>query len=244
MNFDIDVLITFADKDNESTKKVEGGWVSNFKKFLELMLYQVLGEKPKVVLKSEFDSITGSSLDNVGLMVSIVSHDFINSGQCLDTVESFVKQTGDSVAPNRLFKVLKSPLTQQEQPNRLRDLFAYEMYQLDLETGQMKEYSDFFSPEAEKQYWMIMVDLAYDLHESLLMLKEGTGRSEVKSLFKRKTIYLAETSHDLSIQRNIIKRELQRYGYIVLPKHTLPQTDSAVQAVVTRELEDCNYSFT
>ena len=242
MNFDIDVLITFADKDNESTKKVEGGWASNFKRFLELMLYQVLGEKPKVVLKSEFDNMTAASLDNVAVMVSILSHDFITSGQCLDTVEAFVKKTGDSVAPTRLFKVLKSPLTNQEQPARLRDLFTYEMYQLDIESGNMKEYSDFFSPEAEKQYWMIMVDLAYDIHESLLFLKEG-AKAEVKNLFKRKTIYLAETGHDLSIQRNIIKRELQRYGYVVLPKHTLPQTDAAVQAVVTKDLEDCNYSI-
>jgi hypothetical protein len=242
-SYDIDVLITFADKDNESTKKVEGGWVANFKRFLELMLYQVLGEKPNVVLKSEFDSVTASSLGNVGVMVSILSQDFIASGQCLDTVEAFVQKVGDPTSPNRLFKVLKSPLTLQEQPARLRDLFSYEMYQLDIESGMMKEYSDFFSPEAEKQYWMIMVDLAYDIHESLLFLKQGTAKTEVKNLYKRKTIYLAETSHDLAIQRNIIKRELQRYGYIVLPKHALPQTDAAVQAVVAKDLEDCSYSI-
>lgn len=243
MNFEIDVLITFADKDNASTNKVEGGWVNNFKRFLELMLYQVLGDKPKVVLKSEFDSVTAASLDNVGVLVPILSHDFITSGQCLDTVESFVKKVGDGSTPARMFKVLKAPLTLQEQPSRLRDLIAYEMYQLDIESGLMKEYSDFFSPEAEKQYWMKMVDLAYDIHESLMLLKDGTSKAEVKNIYKRKTIYLAETSHDLSIQRNIIKRELQRYGYIVLPKHTLPQTVAAVEAVVAKDLEDCSYSI-
>jgi hypothetical protein len=242
MNFDIDVLITFADKDNENTRKVEGGWATNFKRFLELMLFQVLGEKPKVVLKSEFDSITASTLDGVGVLVPLLSHDFITSGQCLDTVESFVQKTGDATPP-RLFKVLKAPLTLQEQPTRLRDLVAYEMYQLDIESGVMKEYSDFFSPEAEKQYWMKLVDLAYDIHESLIFLKDGSTKAEVKNLYKRKTIYLAETSHDLSIQRNIIKRELQRYGYIVLPKHSLPQSDVAVRAVVAKDLEDCNYSI-
>jgi hypothetical protein len=243
MNFEIDVLITFADKDNASTSKVEDGWVNNFKRFLELMLYQVLGEKPKVVLKSEFDSVTASSLDGVAVLVPILSHDFITSGQCLDTVEAFVKKVGDGSTPSRMFKVLKAPLTLQEQPGRLRDLIAYEMYQLDIESGLMKEYVDFFSPEAEKQYWMKMVDLAYDIHESLMLLKDGTSKAEVKNIYKRKTIYLAETSHDLSIQRNIIKRELQRYGYIVLPKHTLPQTVAAVEAVVAKDLEDCSYSI-
>ena len=50
MAFDIDVLITFAEKDNEASGK-DSGWVTQFKKFLELMLYQVLGEKPNIVLK-------------------------------------------------------------------------------------------------------------------------------------------------------------------------------------------------
>jgi Domain of unknown function (DUF4062) len=243
MDFDIDVLITFADKDNENTKKLEGGWASNFKRFLELMLYQVLGEKPKVVLKSEFDSITASNLANVAVMVPILSHDFVTSGQCLDIVEAFVQKVGDENLPQRLFKVLKAPLTLQEQPTHLRDLMAYEMFQLDIESGQMKEYSDFFSPEAEKQYWMILVDLAYDIHEALLLLKDGAAKAEVKNLFSRKTIYLAETSHDLSIQRNIIKRELQRYGYLVLPKHALPPTDAAVRSVVAKDLGDCTYSI-
>ncbi len=122
----------------------------------------------------------------------------------------------------RVFKVMKTPLSNAEQPPRLRDLIGYDMYQLDTETGLMKEYADFFSEEAERQYWMKMVDLAYDIHEALIYLKEGETNAEVKNILKRKTIYLAETGHDLSVQRNIIKRELQRHGYIVLPKQTLP----------------------
>jgi len=42
MAFDIDVLITFSEKDNETGKKNEQGWVSQFKQFLTLMLLQVL----------------------------------------------------------------------------------------------------------------------------------------------------------------------------------------------------------
>ena len=181
MAFEIDVLITFADKDNETAKKNEAGWVSQFKKFLDLMLFQVLGTRPNILLKSEFDGITASTLDNVAVMVAVVSKDFIQSGRCLDTLESFYKTTSSSKAV-RVFKVLKSPLTLQEQPPRLRDLLGYEMYQMDSDTGQMKEYLDFFSQEAEKQYWMKLVDLAYDIHESLLLLKQGETKTEVKYL--------------------------------------------------------------
>lgn len=241
MAFEIDVLITFAEKDNETAKKNDIGWVTNFKRFLELMLFQVLGQKPNILLKAEFDSVTASTMDNAAILVAVLSKDFVQSGRCLDTVETFYKAAAGAKV-NRVFKVMKAPLTLQEQPPRLRELIGYDMFQLDVETGVMREYLDFFSQEAEKQYWMKMVDLAYDIHEALLFLKEGT-KAEIKNLFKRKSIYLAETGHDLSVQRNIIKRELQRHGYVVLPKQTLPTHYSELEPLVKKDLAECSLSI-
>jgi hypothetical protein len=242
MAFEIDVLITFAEKDNEAAQKSEQGWVSQFKKFLELMLLQVLGSKPNIVLKSEFDTATAPALNNAAILVSVLTSEFVQSGRCLDNVEAFYKAT-ESSKINRVFKVLKAPLTLQEQPPRLRDLIGYDMYQLDTETGMEKEYSDFFSQEAEKQYWMKLVDLAYDIHDALMILNEGDIKSEVKNIYKRKSIYLAETGHDISVQRNIIKRELQRHGYIVLPKNTLPTKATELEREVKKDLAECSLSI-
>src|SRR5687767_1756042 len=128
MGFDIDVLIVFAEKDNEAAKN-ELGWVSQFKRFLELMLNQVLGEKSKILLKAEYDSMTAPNLQKVGVLVPILSKDFIASGSCLDNVEVFFKGLEASRKDrSRVFKVFKSPLAAQEQPPRLRDLIGYEMY--------------------------------------------------------------------------------------------------------------------
>ncbi len=241
MAYEIDVLITYAEKDNETGKKNEMGWISQFKKFLDLMLYQVLGERANIVVKSEYDDFTASTMDNAAVLVTILSKDFAQSGRCLDTVESYYKATGGSKV-GRVFKVLKSPLTTQEQPPRLRELLSYDMYQVDNETGLMKEYTDFFSLEAEKQYWMKLVDLAYDIHEALVLLK-GQSKSEVKNIFKRRTIYLAETGHDLSIQRNIIKRELQRHGYMILPNHILSSRVEELERSIRKDLEECSLSI-
>jgi hypothetical protein len=243
MGFDIDVLIVFAEKDNEANKG-EVGWVSQFKRFLELMLNQVLGEKSNIMLKSEYDNITSPKLQNVGVLVTILSKEFIGSGACLDHLESFYKGL-DTNAKNRqrVFKVFKTPLNAQEQPPRLRDLIGYEMYQLDSDSGEVREYEDYFSTEAERQYWMKMVDLAYDIFDTLVFLKDTTSKTEVKNIFKRKTIYLAETGHDLSVQRNIIKRELQRHGYIVLPNQTLPGNYNELEKIVQRDLADSSLSI-
>lgn len=244
MAFEIDVLLVFADRDNETTNTGDLGWVSQFKKFLELMLTQVLGSKPNVLLKSEYDNMVSPRLDNVGVLITVLSRDFIQSGHCLDHLEAFYKATEAQSAPsrNRIFKVFKSPLSVVEQPPRLRDLLGYDMYQLDPDSGEVREYTDYFSTEAERQYWMKIVDLTYDIYESLLLLRNKDGRNEV-SIYKRKTIYLAETGHDLSVQRNIIKRELQRHGYQVLPNQTLPGTVSELERVIRKDLQESSLSI-
>lgn len=244
MGFDIDVLIVFAEGDNQSSKKEELGWVSQFSKFLGLMLNQVLGENAKIMLKAEYDNMVSPKLDNVGILVSILSKDFIQSGNCLDHVESFYKAVENSPKHrNRVFKVFKSPLSIQEQPPRLRELLGYDMYQLDPDSGEIREYTDYFSTEAERQYWMKMVDLAYDIYDTLVYLNDDSQQAEVRNIYKRKTIYLAETGHDLSVQRNIIKRELQRHGYVVLPNQTLPGNVSELERLVRKEVDESNLSI-
>jgi hypothetical protein len=244
MQLDVDVVIVFADPDNEVHGKKTTGWVSDFKRFLELMLMQVLGEKPKILLKSEYDTITAPNFSNVGVLVAVLSKDFIQSGRCLDNVESFYKALESAPRKaNRVFKAFKTPLSAQEQPPRLRELIGYEMYQLDTETGETKEYTDYFSLEAERQYWMKIVDLAYDIFDSLMQLRALDKSVDVRNIYKRKNIYLAETGHDLSVQRNIIKRELVRHGYVVMPQQTLPGTIGELEKTVRKELEECTLSI-
>lgn len=244
MTFDIDVLILYAENDDQSAGKNEPGWVSQFRKFLGLMLNQVLGEKANIMLKSGHDNMTAPTLSNVGILVTILSKDFIQSGKCLDHVETFYKgNEGAAGRRSRVFKVFKTPLTTQEQPPRLRELIGYDMYQLDPDSGEIREYTDYFSTEAERQYWMKMVDLAYDIYDTLVALKDDSGKREVKNMYKRKTIYLAETGHDLSVQRNIIKRELQRHGYVVLPNQTLPGSLADLERIVKKDLAESNLSI-
>ena len=244
MKFDIDVLIIFADNDNGTTDDAGQGWVSQFRRFLELMLTQVLGEKSNILLKSEYDSLTSPALDNAATMVTILSRDFIKSGPCLDHTEAFVKATEATPKTiGRVFKVFKNYIPVMDQPPRLRELIGYDMYQLDPDSGQITEYTDYFSTEAERQYWMKMVDLAYDIYDVLLRLRGDSAKAEVKTLYDRKAIYLAETGHDLSVQRNIIKRELQRHGYLVLPGHTLPSNRSDLEKGIIRDLEESSLSI-
>ncbi|HTE33345.1 MAG TPA: hypothetical protein VK666_23350, partial [Chryseolinea sp.] len=232
-------LIVFADSDNQPS-----GWVTAFKKFLEAMLEQVSGQTPKVILKNEFDTMTSPRLDNAGVLIAILSKDFIQSPACMEYVEKFHAATQPTAALiNRVFKVFKTPVSTSEQPPRLRELFGYEMYQLDLDSGESREFSDYFTTEAERQYWMELIDVSYDIHDTLIFLKEGKSPYEAAKVFQRKTIYLAQTCHDLAVQRNIIHRELQRLGYGVLPAQSLPSNIADLERSVRSDLAAAGVSI-
>ena len=206
-----DIIISYSEKDNES-EKGKNGWVTDFSRFLTIMLTQVLGKKPSITLKSEGSDLTVSELENTGLLISVLSPHLINSGQCLDAIEEFYKVNGDS-STKRLFKVLKANVAYEDQPAKLKDALSYELFDLDYDSADSVVFDDYFGPAAENVYWMKMVDLAYDVHESLLMIKESESKEGIKPLYKRETIFLAETGQDLNVQRNVIRRELQRHGY-------------------------------
>lgn len=240
----VNILILYSSKDDEALAEGEKGWISNFQKFLDLMLFQVLGEKPSVKVRSEMDDLTEKELSAFEILIPTLSPNFNSTGKCLDAVETYFKLLEkEKSSVSRIFKVMMSNVPKEDQPAKLKDFLAYELFQTDIESGTTNEIRDFFGPDAERDYWMKLVDLAYDIHESVMQLKDWSRKEGVKPMFSRKSIFLAETSHDLSIQRNIIRRELQRHGYKVLPDHTLPTNADELEKIVTEELAECSMSI-
>ena len=226
---EIDILINYSESDNKS----EGGnpgWVTSFEKFLQTILTQVLGKNPVIVSKSDTDSLTKSELKNSGVLISIVSNSMVSSGPCLDAVEEFYKNDKDH---NRIFKVIKEPVAYENQPSHLVQLLPYDLFDTEKIHAEQVAFYDYFIPEAEHIYWMKLVDLAYDINETLF--QHGLSKeNKAKPLYERKSIYLAATSNDLTVQRNVIRRELQRHGFKVLPDHSFSNNIDGI----TKEIGD------
>jgi uncharacterized protein DUF4062 len=234
------IIINYTEKDNQA-EKGKNGWVTDLGRFIEIMLTQVLGYKPNIILKSEESSLSAAELKSTAILVSILSPHFINCGQCLEAIEEFSKSNTNNKVKT-LFKVLKTDVAYADQPSLLRDGLAYELFDLDYDSGDSVIFDDYFGPAAENVYWMKMVDLAYDIHESLRILHQSANQDGVKPLYKRETIFLAETGQDLNVQRNVIRRELQRHGFRVLPNHLLPREAEAAEKVITEELQESKMS--
>ena len=234
----VDVLVAFAEKDNANIPNNPAtGWVTHFCHYLKMMLTQVMGREPVIIPKSEHQALE-TEPKTCSTLLTVLSHDFIASEACLELVEDYQQAMGTTSA-NRIFKVLKGPLRNEEQPALVRKINGYDFYHTDPETGEKFTLSEYFG-EGERDFWMKLVDLCYDLHTVLGQLEKKNTRKKKES---KRGIYLAETGPDLTVQRNILKRELRRHGYEVHPQSPLPSNNQELEEVVENEIAKCKISI-
>ncbi|MGM0579347.1 MAG: hypothetical protein ACQETL_01615 [Bacteroidota bacterium] len=231
----LNINIIYAEEDNKPIMQ-NRGWVGYFDKFLQMMLKQTMNREFQINLLS--DAAKDSTLKD-GVYIPILSPDFILSGESLDSLESLFLNGDSEKIHDRILPVFKSPLDFVDIPEKLRPLRAYIFY-LDYENHE-QELSDFFSKEAEKGYWMKMVDLCFDIYETVL--KMSNEDSKGNNIHNRRAVYLADTGQDLAGARNIIKRELTRHGYEVYPKGLLPHNFTEMKKSITEDLKKCQFSI-
>lgn len=254
-----DVLINYVEIDDKVVnQEQQTGWVSSFKRFLNMVLSQLLQRNPEIDFLvndviDEQDASLQERLDNAKLLVTILSPEYVQTTGSNVVIDRFFRdQTEDENAElpssELCFKVVKFPVDYENQPEPLRPLLSYNLFYLDGETGERQEFDDFFSNNAEKNYWTTLVDLAYDIYYVLQKLdnNKAIDREDISltGIFgegaegeNARTVFLAETSQELTVQRTIIKRELQRYGYQVLPNYTLPNDAEEIEKSVQEDLD-------
>jgi hypothetical protein len=95
----------------------------------------------------------------------------------------------------------------------------------DDDTGKIRELHDECPPNLEQMYWARLDDIAHDMRDLLLQVREA-GPAAVSPPQEPLTVYLAETTSDLEEQRDMIKRELREYGCRILPDSQLPLVET------------------
>ncbi|MDQ3802395.1 MAG: hypothetical protein M3416_00845 [Acidobacteriota bacterium] len=242
-----DIFVSYAHDDNVSLTSGYKGWVDTLNETLATRLSQLLGEPPKIWRDSRLsgdDSFSDTltlKFSQTSFLVTVISPAYIKSRLYLKELEEFTKhalQSGGIRINNksRIFKVEKTPVEYDALPPHLREvlqpLLAYQFYEIDKLTGRVREFWPEFGGEYTIKFLKRVEDLAWDIKvfsESRRLISSGSGGQI--------NIFLAETTPDLSEERNEIKRTLQLHGYRVLPDENLPFEDSAFEESVRRYLE-------
>jgi serine/threonine protein kinase len=255
-----DVLLNYASIDDQPLFPGRPGWVSQLHRNLEVRIEQLSGEKvtiarlPESAVTTAVEGELLEQLPQAKAMISVVSPPFIKSDICCKEVERFwhgAEQSGGAWVNDkaRLLKVLKTTISYAEIPPPLADifspLFGFEFFELDAETGRVREFDETFGPLLKQRFFERVYDLAYDTCQLLRKLQQlraegGTAREPAAN---RQWVYLATTTSDVQDERDRVRRELLERGHRVLPDGPLPMLARDVEAFVRQCLEKCAFAI-
>ncbi|NIT71591.1 MAG: protein kinase, partial [Phycisphaerae bacterium] len=253
-NYQNDIFLSYAQIDDKPLSKGQKGWISNFHQVLEVRLEQLLGADimvsrgDKTVAKVSSDG-DGMTLPSAAIMVSVMSPQYVKSEKCLQEVTQFCELAEENEGlwlnnQARIIKAIKTPVARESQPEELQSIPDYEFYQFDPSSGRPQEFRPELGGSANRNFWLKLEDIAYDIFRLMEALKTRKAASSRKrAAAGMPSIYLAETTHDLSSHRDMIKRQLQQRGYSIRPDRPLPLNANDLQKQVEAELTHCSLSI-
>ncbi len=251
--YENDIFISYTHVDNEPVFKGEDGWITNFHRSLEVRLHQLLGEEvviwrdPKLKGHDYLSDTIEAQFPATVLLVCVLSPRYIKSEWCMREIDAFVRaaeSTGGLKIDNksRLFKVVKTPVVRDKQPTELQGLIGYDFYEIEQETGKPREFRQDIGANKDLRYTAKFEDLALEIYQFLEQIKQPRVTDAPPDSAKKKSIYLAETTSDLNLQRDRIKRELEQFGYRTFPDIQLPLDTTVLDTVIRSYLKNSRLS--
>src|SRR5215469_1520198 len=171
MVFEGDAFISYAHLDNIELIEGRKGWVANLHRALEVRVGQLLGKEPRIWRDPKlqgndfFAETLVEKLRGVASLIAVVSPRYVNSEWAKRELTEFFKAAHEQGGirlgeKGRVFKVLKTPVALELHPPELRSVLGYEFFRVDPESGRIRELDEIFGPEAQRDFWMKLDDLA------------------------------------------------------------------------------------
>ncbi|MGH8480466.1 MAG: toll/interleukin-1 receptor domain-containing protein [Gammaproteobacteria bacterium] len=237
--FDNDVFISYTHKDNYGPgAQPDTGWVTRFHLDLQQRLSELLGvdariwRDKKLRGSDDFSAEIFAQLKGSAVFIPILSPGYLRSSWCQNELEEFQKaalQSGGFEIGKvvRAVKVVKPPLAQGQHRNILSRCLGYEFFVQQPDSI----YFDALGSDG-KDYEQGLSRLAQDIAHIL-----RTIESAPPAKTSRATVYLAESSSDLKVERQRVLDELLAQGYRALPEAPLPEHVSDIRHVVEAALQ-------
>ena len=238
------ILVVHSEQDDLTIQGDVKGWVTNFFKFLSSLLVHMNYGDLLLELRS-LSQLKQSELKKNIIVVLVVSPLLAPENKGYQMISSWLKQMatpqkGVQDDAERCLIVHKTIFNFESFPELL-SLNNYQLYEIDNTTGLPREINRFFGLEAEKNYWMKLIDLSFDISRYLSFDEK---RVKEKFINKReKTVYLAEVGKDLIVQRDMMRRELRSHGFEVLPKNPITGDREEMEMAIKDNLSNSRLSL-
>lgn len=228
MQESIHIYLFTCDADQQ-VRNGSTSWIDALQRFLELSLMQLSGGNVYFHQINSMQEVEQDTTQQHSVVVPVISASLIASSVNIEELSS---------VPMPIFKVVKNPVEQHTLPFSIAKLLSYNFFYFDPDTGGIEEYEQFSLLDSSNAFWGTLIDLSYDILESVM-----PNEARMVDLGKGACIYLAETETHLQPQRRLVRRELRRYGYRVLPEKELDANIEKMEEEVNEALEKSIFSL-
>jgi hypothetical protein len=229
MDSGVNIYVVYDEVDNSVTSsRSKTRWIDDLCKHIEHTAYELNGLSPKIKSIDEF--IPESISDGVYIILVVLSHQSQKSKKVSHHIESFLNASpkDNFKGRSKILKILKSPIKYYDQPASIRDLDPYEFFSPD-NYDQKIVFSGAGGDQTTNEYWIQVSALTH----SILDFADNEPEKKDENT---PTVYLANCSRDLFLYRHIIKGELLRDGYRVLPTRTYPDDSETAKELITSDI--------
>jgi hypothetical protein len=247
------IYISYAHEDDITLMEEQSGWITTFHLALSTRLGQFLGKDVRIWRdetpggEDYLNSYLITKIHEAAVFIPIVSPRYLNSETCMKELIEFVRAKGHEGLTlgnsSRIFKVIKTIVEREKQPLELRQLLGYEFYEMEPDRGRAREFAHNLGPGSDSKFWNKIDDLAWDIKQVIEKQEAVPPEASSSVPFEKPGVYLADVTSDLAAERDNIKRELQHYGYKVLPDRELPLEGAALEVAVREHLARCALSI-
>lgn len=240
MPFDYDVFISYGHIDNGPVLPEKEGWVTIMHAVLKDRLSERLGREARIWRdpglggSESIQRQISEALASSATFVFVLTPRYVQSPSTLQELQEYVDGLPGGAAgaeqSGRLFKVRKTHVELADHPEVVREMIGYPFHDDDAPYAGWHPYDD-----ARQQQWSdTMLDLAYQIAEVIKSDDDNPGGPEAPALAPehRRTVYLAESSSDMSQRRDQVRRELLGYGHTVVPTDRLPVVEAELRSAV------------
>jgi hypothetical protein len=238
-----DIFISYTHRDNAKLSDEVHGWVDRFHEALQIRLNTLWGYEAEIWrdFKTQGNDLLTptieASVQNSSILISVLSPGYVHSDWCAKELDLFCEAAGKAGGlevgtQSRIVKVIKTPVGRDAEAvhEALAASIGYPFYRVD-ERGLPWEFDARSGEEARRHFLNKVNELSYDICSTLEAL---TGKRSDRGLVappSGATVYLAETTSDLTSSCDQLRRELVQHGHRVLPGAPLQHSPTYADAV-------------
>lgn len=249
--FDFDIFVSYAHVDDEPVASGADGWITSFVRCVKVQLARKLGRSDAYAMWVDHnlrnsEPITPQILDRLrrsAMLIILLSPGYVASDWCRQEREAFFAIVPDRGA-HKVFVVELDCVDDVGRPPELSDINPFRFWVRNPRGGAPRILGWPRPGPDDHEYYSVVDDLVHEIVDEIRRLHASTAAPELRpnggpalsvarfaqtpeAFQGQGSVYLAQVTDDLDMERNNVRRSLEQAGLRVIPRGWYSQEPAA-----------------